>query len=391
MRSPPARLVEETEEPITSFVIRVADDPAEFAELWPRTDCRGPAHCYVFQCADYLKVWRDTIGKARGTRALFVAVFDDIRRPMLLLPLGIERQRGLRVLRFLDGGVCDYNAPIVFEPTRAWGGEALELLWRKLLPALPPFDIAMFDKMPADICGKPNPLIDLRGAPFPESGHLTRITGSWEQYVANQMPYRRKSGQQRRKLARIGPVMFKVAETSADRQRVVQTMMRQKSRRCIETGEADELALPGYKQYYITMTERFAWPGPLHVAALEVGDKIVSTSWSLIFDRRFLWLVTTFEGNEWKRFSPGRLLLEDLLKWGFSNGINIFDCGIGDESYKLGYSDQELLLYHAHIPITMLGKVCQSAWNTRLWGWLLPVLKRAVRKIGLTGLLARTS
>ena len=388
MRNPPPRLVEETEEPITSFVIRVADDPAEFAELWPRTDCRRPAHCYIFQCADYLEVWRDTIGKARGTRALFVAVFDDIRRPMLLLPLGIERQRGLRVLRFLDGGVCDYNAPIVFEPTRAWGGDALELLWRKLLPALPPFDIAMFDKMPADICGKPNPFIDLRGAPFAESGHLTRITGSWEQYVANQMPYRRNSGQQRRKLARIGPVMFKVAETSADRQRIVQTMMRQKSRRCIETGEADELALPGYKQYYITMTERFAWPGPLHVAALEVGDKIVSTSWSLIFNRRFLWLVTTFEGNEWKRFSPGRLLLEDLLKWGFTNGINIFDYGIGDESYKLGYSDQKLLLYQAHIPITMLGKVCQSVWNTRLWGWLLPMLKRAIRKIGLTGLLA---
>ena len=246
----------------------------------------------------------------------------------------------------------------------------------------------MFDKMPADICGKPNPFIDLRGAPFAESGHITRITGSWEQYVANQMPYRRKSGQQRRKLARIGPVMFKVAETSADRQRIVQTMMRQKSRRCIETGEADELALPGYKQYYITMTERFAWPGPLHVAALEVGDKIVSTSWSLIFNRRFLWLVTTFEGDEWKRFSPGRLLLEDLLKWGFTNGINIFDCGIGDESYKLGYSDQKLLLYQAHIPITVLGKFCQSVWNTRLWGWLLPMLKRAIRKIGLTGFLA---
>ena len=308
-------------------------------------------------------------------------MFDDIGRPLLLLPWGIERRRGIRILGFLDGGVCDYNAPIVFEPTRTWDRSAVGQVWQELIRVLPRFDVATFDKMPADICGVPNPFVRLGGIPFAESGHLTNITSTWEEYTAKQLPYRRKSGQQRRKLAKIGSIDFRVAESSADRQRIVEAMMRQKSRRCVETGRADELNLPGYRQYYVAMTERFAWPGPLLVAALEVDGKILSTSWGLIFNKRFLWLVTTFEGGEWKRCSPGRLLLEDLLEWSFSNGITIFDFGLGDESYKLAYSDQKIALYQVNMPATIVGQAYQVGRNTTAWRLLRPVAKRMISMI----------
>jgi CelD/BcsL family acetyltransferase involved in cellulose biosynthesis len=378
MEISPSSLCEETREAISSFKIRVANTLGELGEVWPRTDCCGTAHCYVFQCADFLEIWCDTIGKARRIRPFFIGVFDNAGQAILLLPLGIERMHGLRVLRFLDGGVCDYNAPVVLEPTRRWQRDTIQQVWQELIRALPRFDIAIFDKMPADVCGVPNPFVFLGSKPFSESGHLTNITGSWDEYVATKLPYRRKSGQQRRKLAKVGPVLFRVAETSAERQHIVQAMMRQKSRRCIETGQSDELGLPGYRQYYITMTERFIWPGPLLVAALKVGDDIVSTSWSLILDRRFLWLVTTFEGDEWRRFSPGRILLEHLLEWCFANRITIFDSGIGDEGYKLEYSDQEIALYQSHIPVTLLGKFYHTGRETKIWRALRPLAKRAM-------------
>jgi CelD/BcsL family acetyltransferase involved in cellulose biosynthesis len=377
----------ENPEASQSFDIRVADNLADFTEVWPRTDRCESAHCYVFQCADFLQVWCDTIGRARRTRALFVGVFDDIKRPMLLIPLGIETQCGIRILGFLDGGVCDYNAPVVVEPIRSWRRESLERLWRELIRVMPRFDVAMFHKMPADIYGVPNPLVDLRGELFPESGHVTNITSSWDQYTASQLPDQRRAGQlpslisasemrlKRRKLAKAGRVVSVIAETPANRQRIVQVMMRQKSRRCIETGQADELNLPGYRQYYVAMTERFTWPGPLLVAALEVDGKIISTSWGLIFNKRLLWLVTTFEGGEWRRFSPGRMLLEDLLQWSFLNGITAFDFGIGDESYKLAYCDQSLMLYETNIPVTMIGKAYHAAQNTKVWNLLRPLVK----------------
>jgi CelD/BcsL family acetyltransferase involved in cellulose biosynthesis len=366
--------------PISSFNIVVTDNLGEFSEIWPRTDCTGPAHCFVFQCADLLEVWCDTIGKARGIQARFVGVFDRTGRPVFLLPLGIERQRGIRMLRFLDGGVSDYNAPVVFDAARSWPSGSMERMWGELIRSLPAFDIAAFDKMPVDICGAPNPLVELGSMPFAESGHLTSISGSWDEYAAKRLPHRKDSRYQRRRLCKLGKVAFRIAETRAERRRILEAVMRQKSRRCIETTGVDDLDRPGYRQYYSAMTERFTWPGPLLIASLEVDGNIIAAGWHLIFDRRFIFFVTTFEGGEWARFSPGRLLLEDLLEWSFANGISIFDFTVGDESYKLDYSDQKLLLKQARIPVSVIGKAYQFGRNTKLWRLLRPMVKRAISK-----------
>lgn len=357
MDEPRDFVVRESRRSITTFNIRVADNLADFADLWPRTDRYGSAHCYAFQCADILQVWCDTVGKARGTRAVFVAVFDDIGQPILLLPLGIETRRHvIRVLRFLDGGVCDYNAPVVFAPTRTWDRATLGLLWRALIRALPRFDIAEFEKMPVDICGVPNPLLGLAVSRFADSGHFMSITGSWEEYAATHLPYKRDSSYQRRRLSRFGPLLFRVANAPEDRQRILDAMMRQKSQQYFETWGVDGLNRPGHRQYYTALVERLNWPGPLLVTALEIDKSILATNCGLVCNRRFLGLITAFDANEWKRFSPGRLLLEDLLRWTFTNGIRIFDFGIGDESYKLAYGDQTLPLYRAAIPVTVIGK-----------------------------------
>ena len=144
------------------------------------------------------------------------------------------------------------------------------------------------------------------------------------------MPYRRKSGQQRRKLAKVGSDrVHNRFELPADQQRIVQTMMRQKSRRCIETGEADELDHPGYRQYYPAMTECFT---RRTIACYCAGSRRSNSRNELEFclcEEDFYGCVTTFEGGDWRRFSPSKIL-KSCSKWSFSNGIAIFDFGIGD-------------------------------------------------------------
>jgi CelD/BcsL family acetyltransferase involved in cellulose biosynthesis len=130
------------------------------------------------------------------------------------------------------------------------------------------------------------------------------------------------------------------------------------------------------------MVERFTWPGPLLISALEVDGKILSTNWGLICSGRFIGIVMSFESDEWKRFSPGRLLLEDLLKWNFTNGTSIFDFGIGDESYKVAYTDETLPLYEANIAVTAIGRVYQIGNKTKTWRLLKAAILRTTKKSG---------
>src|SRR5439155_15054110 len=138
---------------------------SDFNNFWPRSQQLKAARCYAFQCADILEVRCKTIALARKIETLFVAVVDAESNPLMLLPLGIERRHGVRILTFLDGGLSDYNAPVVFPATRDWRGDDVRMVWRGLQHILPSFDIAILEKMPERIGDLPNPLILLGTSP----------------------------------------------------------------------------------------------------------------------------------------------------------------------------------------------------------------------------------
>ncbi|WP_204315427.1 hypothetical protein, partial [Stenotrophomonas maltophilia] len=90
------------------------------------------------------------------------------------------------VLTFVDDGVADYNAPILFPNGDEWTRTSAQQLWNKIAKALPPFDMAIFDKMPEQIRDRTNPLFllaeDLNG----ESCHLTNLKRSWPEVDQSQ-------------------------------------------------------------------------------------------------------------------------------------------------------------------------------------------------------------
>jgi CelD/BcsL family acetyltransferase involved in cellulose biosynthesis len=66
----------------------------------------------------------------------------------------------------------------------------------------------------------------------------------------------------------------------------------------------------------------------------------------LIRGDRFYSLMPAFDSDpHWARFSPGRILLEDLIEWSIKNGFKAFDFGVGDEPYKDEYCEQVIPLY----------------------------------------------
>ena len=47
---------------------------------------------------------------------------------------------------------------------------------------------------------------------------------------------------------------------------------------------------------------------------------------------------------EWEKYSPGKILLQYLIKWCIENKIEVFDFTIGSENYKKEWCDNELKL-----------------------------------------------
>src|SRR5919198_6181376 len=155
----------------SSLRLRISTELCEFEDFWPSNDRLGRSQCYVFQCADFLKVWCDTIGHARRTTPFFVAALNNQDRALALFPFGIETRSGVRILTFLDGGVCDYNSPVVFPENGELDSAALQEMFDSLKRILPRFDIVVLEKMPNTIHTVCNPLTRLRVTKYRESGY----------------------------------------------------------------------------------------------------------------------------------------------------------------------------------------------------------------------------
>jgi CelD/BcsL family acetyltransferase involved in cellulose biosynthesis len=314
----------------------------------------GDAACSIFQCAELIEIWLDTVGKARRIRPVFAGVYDTAGRPMMLLALGIERHRGTRILTFLDGTVVDYNQPIMFPAAHVIDAGAWSEIWATIITALPAFDATLFDRMPERIGALPNPLLRLGGSRLDQSGHAMNLAGSSTEVEAR-LPHRKVRNRLRRQLSALGPVVFRVAESVAEADVFLQQVMASKTRQFTKT-RVPGFEVPGKRAFYLAATRRLPCPETVHVSALTVGNVIVACHWGLVLEGRFYLILTAYDEN-WRRFSPGALHHEALIRWCHARGMSRFDFGIGDEAYKGDYCDSLIPLYKVEIGSSNMGRI----------------------------------
>jgi CelD/BcsL family acetyltransferase involved in cellulose biosynthesis len=328
-------------------------------------DAPGPAFAgFPFQARDYLEAWLATIGAARRVRPVLVRVDGSNGAPWLLVPLGIERRRGLRVLGFLDGGVVDYAAPIVFPANAPLEPVEPRALWRAIFAASPRFDIANIEKLAAHVNGCINPLF-LSDARFASHcGYSVELSGDWPSFAKQRLPGKKHTSRYRRRLSEKGDLRFVIAATPAERSLVLDALIRQKTRKYLETRGVDGFDRPGYRAYFTTLTERFAPLGFVHLSALTLDGAPLATHWGLVSGGRFYYLMPAMESGDWRRFAPGNLLAEDLIQWCYANGLTAFDLGVGDEPYKKDYQPETLRLVRLVMGRSVLGQAIVPALRT---------------------------
>lgn len=136
---------------------------------------------------------------------------------------------------------------------------------------------------------------------------------------------------QRRRLEReLGPVRFQLDDP---RPEVFDACVQWKSNQYRATGLTDMFADPRNVALFRRLRER----GVLLVSSLYAGDTLLAAHLGSSHDRRLSWWIPAYD-PKWNKFSPGRLLLEDMLKTSHNRGDLEFDFLIGAEGYKFMYA-----------------------------------------------------
>jgi CelD/BcsL family acetyltransferase involved in cellulose biosynthesis len=324
---------------------------------WPSIADDRDLRMHIFQSREFLDIWLDTIGKASRIEPYFVVVRDADGRPILYLALIIETKFNVRLLRFMDCGVADYNAPIV-AADRTLSRQEFHDVWADVLALLPSFDVIDLKKIATDVAGTVNPLTYLDCTPFGESGHAIVLTR-----LRDQTDTRRAVARQRRKLqthakglSQIGEPRFIVNPDAAEAARVAERLLELKRRKYQRTSTPDFLTAPGVERFYRQMMS----PGRLgtisHLSALTIGDTVASAHLGFIGRGRFYYIFPAYD-TQFGRYRVGHLLLQHLIDQSVTQDFNTFDLGIGDDSYKNKWATHHLALHSHQRAVTAAGRI----------------------------------
>ena len=116
--------------------------------------------------------------------------------------------------------------------------------------------------------------------------------------------------------------------------------MEQKSRTFARKGIADIFERPGYRDFFLDLGNRPERPASIHVSRLDIGDTCAAANLGIVFGDCYYHVLASYsDGSAVAQYGPGALHLRELMAYAIGRGLKRFDFTIGDEPYKLEWSD----------------------------------------------------
>ena len=137
--------------------------------------------------------------------------------------------------------------------------------------------------------------------------------------------------------------------------------MQQKSRALARRGIATFSRTAGHRAFFLDLASSPALRHFIHVSRIEIGANVAAVNFGIVFGDCYYHVLASYgEEAEAARYGPGTLHLRELLAYAISRGLERFDFTIGDEPYKLEWSDAELKLFDYAAAVNWRGM--PAAW-----------------------------
>ena len=311
------------------------------------------ADCTAFQTFDWLSTWQRHVGRLHGARPAIVVGRLGDGDIALLLPLCVMPERFANRLCWLGQESCDYNAPLLARDfSERVAPERFLSAWRDVLADMQRIaelrhDWIEFTKMPQTVGAQANPFCLLAVTANPSGVHLTKLGNNWEAfYMAKRSSAtRRRDRAKRRHMAELGDIRFITAADADDARRTLELLIEQKGVALARRGIANIFAPPGHREFYLDLATNPKTRHLVHISRVEIGVDCAAANLGIVFGDCYYHVLASFGETPASHYGPGALHLRELMAHAIKLGLKRFDFTIGDEPYKLEWSDTDLKLY----------------------------------------------
>ena len=338
-------------------------------------DFEGAAAATPFQSIDWLKCWWDAYRATEQQPSLKLKIIFAYSNGKLvaILPLVLEQNRFLSRLTWLCADLSDYNAPLIERDFFETLDRAkIDALLSGVLDTIPNIDLLYLPKQPKEIAGRPNPFHGYRAHDYRLSYHSAGIGGDWESYFKGQRAGKTRSrlkSKARHMRERAGMIIRECSDP-VERSEITCKTIKWKQAQLVQSGGMDPFAGSEVIPFFMALAQDVHVRDDFRVFTAEVDGQPIACAFGLVTDGRFILYQTAYEPGEYARYSPGVLLLMQMMEMFAGEGFEVFDFSIGDEPYKFDWADE-----HSDLSVTLRAQ--------NLTGWLAKLA--VVSKLNLKG------
>ena len=313
----------------------------ELKDIW--LEMERHSFISIFQTWDWLSNWTSMVGlKSRNINLCIAVVFDNSNNAVAIFPLCKRRIFGCIVLEFIGGESADYMSPIYRTKNYLDKSHAFTA-FHEAIGAIDGYSVCHLQKIPETIGNKKNPMLETAKLKIQGQAYSRDLTEDWNDVQKGLRKSLRQAKRKRRRLSELGTLKFRVVDPmDIDYASILSTTIDQKRARYRATGVRDIFLDSNVRDFYLINTGSKIKIEALHLSVLQLDDKIIATCWGAVYNETFYYLMPTYTDSELSKFSPGKLLLIDLVEHAVGQGLKVFDFTIGGEEYKKDWCDTEI-------------------------------------------------
>ena len=318
-----------------------------------------------YQQFDFLGPWQRRVGERENFLPFIVVAYDGERRPLLLLPLALRHRHGVRTACFMGGKHATFNMAL-WDRDFAAGATVTDL--DALIAAIAErsaADVLALTQQPRRWRDLPNPMALLPKQPSVNACPLlTMVPGAAPATLISNSFRRRLKGKER-KLQTNSGYRYHVAISDPEIKRLLDWFFSVKPLRMAEQRLPNVFAETGVEDFIrdACMARPSGGGHVIDIHALECDDEVIAIFAGVADGHRFSMMFNTYTMSGNSRYSPGLILMRNIIDHYAGHGYRALDLGIGSDDYKRLFCKNDEPIFDSFIPLSPRGKVVALAMS----------------------------
>jgi CelD/BcsL family acetyltransferase involved in cellulose biosynthesis len=318
-----------------------------------------------YQRFDFLSAWQHEVGRREDARPFIVIATDAEGRPLLLLPLAIQDKFGIRTACFMGGKHANFNMALWDRDFAANASstdlEALLSRIRNLAAA----DVLALTQQPQRWQDIANPFAALPQQPSVNLCPVLKMPPGATPTALISNSFRKRLKSKERKLQSLAGFCYHVADSEDEITRLLDWFFRTKPQRMADARLPNVFADPGVEDFIrnACLTKLADGRRAIDIHALECDEEVIAIFAGVGDGYRFSMMFNTYTMSEHSRYSPGLILIRNIIDHYAASDHRALDLGIGSDEYKRLFCKTDEPIFDSFIPLTSRGRLAAAAMS----------------------------